>query len=104
MRKNYLFVILIGSLLSCQTIFAQTGIIGCYPLDNNANDYSGNNYNGAVYNVTPATDRNGNANSAYHFSGTNSYIEINDSAFHLNSYSYSVWCRLTTSPPPGEAA
>ena len=103
MKQKCLFAIMLASLFINRSTYAQSGIIACYPLDSNANDYSGHNYNGLLYNVTPTTDRNGNANSAYHFSGANSYIEISDSAFHLNSYTYSVWCKLTANPPSGEA-
>jgi hypothetical protein len=47
-----------------------------YPFNGNANDASGNNYHGTVYNATPADDRFGNPNSAYFFNGINSYIEF----------------------------
>lgn len=81
---------------------AQTGLVGCYPLDNNANDYSGNNYNGTAFSVTATTDRFGNANSAYNFSGSGSYISIPASGFVLNEYTYSAWCKPTSLPASGQ--
>ena len=46
-----------------------------YPFSGNANDMSGNGYNGSVYSATLTTDRFGNAASAYLFDGVNDYIE-----------------------------
>lgn len=77
---------------------AQSGLVACYPLDNNANDFSGNNYNGITNNVTPTVDRFGNVNSAYNFSGSGSYVDLPFVHFLLNEYSYSVWCRPTNLP------
>jgi hypothetical protein len=89
-----------GLLLSVN-LFAQTGIIACYPLDTTPNDVSGNGNNGTAYNVTPAADRFGIPDHACHFSGTNSAIIIKDSLFKLNSYTYSVWCRPASLPVSG---
>jgi hypothetical protein len=82
-------------------LFAQTGLIACYPLDNSPNDYSGNAINGTAYNVTPAADRFGTPDHACHFSGTNSAVIIKDSLFKLNSYTYSVWCKPASLPLSG---
>jgi hypothetical protein len=77
---------------------AQPGLIACYPLDNNADDFSGYNNNGTAHNLTATTDRFGSPNNAYHFSGANSYIDIPDSSFLLNEYTYSLWCRPADTP------
>lgn len=60
-----------------------TGLVGYYPFNNNANDASGNNYNGILRNgVTFSADRTGNPNSAAYFDGNDDYIEIpNNGAF-----------------------
>ena len=47
-----------------------------YPFSGNANDASGNNNNGVNFNATLTTDRSGNANSAYFFDGSSSYIQV----------------------------
>jgi gliding motility-associated-like protein len=47
-----------------------------YPFNGNANDASGNNYHGTVYNATLADDRFGNPNHAYYFNGVNSHIDF----------------------------
>ena len=46
-----------------------------YSFDGNADDLSGNNFNGIV-NATPAEDRFGNPNSAYSFNGINEFIDL----------------------------
>jgi len=48
----------------------------CYTFTGNANDGTGNGHNGTVNGATLVNDRFGNANSAYSFNGTNSYIAI----------------------------
>jgi hypothetical protein len=54
----------------------QTGLIGYWPFNGNANDVSGNANNGTVNGATLTTDRFGNANSAYSFDG-NDYLSGN---------------------------
>ncbi len=68
------------------------------PFDGNANDVSGNNHNGIVYNATLTTDRFGTPNSAYHFNGTNARIEIPDHAdLRPASLSISTWVKFNGS-------
>ena len=58
------------------------GLVGYWPLDGDATDASGTGLHGTINgNVTPTTDRFGNADSALLFPGaTNSYIELGDPA------------------------
>src|SRR4051812_20652010 len=81
---------------------AQSNLIACYPLDNNAFDFSGNNHNGTAYNLNPDTNRFGYLYYAYNFSGNSSGVIVNDSAFHLNAFTYSAWCKLSILPSPGQ--
>jgi PKD repeat protein len=53
----------------------QTGILGLYPFNGNANNQFGKSLNGNVSGATLTTDRFGLPNSAYHFNG-NSYIDL----------------------------
>lgn len=54
-----------------------SGLGAYYPFNGNANDESGNGNNGTAYGATPTTDRFGNANRAYRFSGSSSsYIRV----------------------------
>ena len=53
------------------------GVIVYYPFAGNANDFSGNGYNGTVFGASLIPDRNNNANSAYSFTKTSSnYIAL----------------------------
>lgn len=74
------------------TSFSQTGLLGSYPFNSNANDVSGNGNNGTVSGATLTTDRFGNPNSAYLFNGINSFINIGNN-FSYGSHSFSCWAR-----------
>ena len=50
------------------------GLVAHYPFNGNANDESGNGYNGQVFGATLTADRFGNANSAFSFDGDNDFI------------------------------
>lgn len=75
----------------------QTSLVAYYSFCGNANDVSGNNYNGTVTNATLTTDRYGNANSAYDFNGTNASIQTNTAFFNNNWNNYSVSYWMNTS-------
>jgi trimeric autotransporter adhesin len=51
-----------------------SGLVAWYPFNGNSNDESGNGNNGTNYGAALSIDRFGNANSAYSFNGTSSYI------------------------------
>jgi hypothetical protein len=77
-----------------QSIKAQT-LVASYPFNGNANDASGNNNNGTVFGASLTTDRFGNANSAYSFDGSSSYIDVpNNPTLQLsNAYTLSAWVK-----------
>lgn len=52
------------------------GIVAAYSFEGNASDVSGNGNNGIVAGAIPATDRNGNPNSAFFFDGSDASIDI----------------------------
>src|SRR5436190_3274596 len=56
------------------------GLIAWWGFNGNANDESGNNNNGTNNGAALTADRFGNANSAYSFDGTSSYISIPSSS------------------------
>lgn len=73
----------------------QTGLVGYWPFCGNANDASGNGYNGTVNGPTLTTDRFGNANSAYNFTGSTHNITLsNSNNFISGSFSVSSWCTI----------
>ncbi len=73
------------------------GLLAYYPLNNDANDASGNNNNGTPYYVTPTADRFGRSNSAYYFNGTSSYIafDANPLLAVAGDFSLSAWVKST---------
>lgn len=93
--KLYLIIFLLFSNTAFSQVNLTQGLIAHYPFSGNANDVSGNNINGITNNTTLTTDRNGNANSAYNFNGTNSYIQLPFSNLYnfaaQDSFSISVW-------------
>ncbi|MBL8027669.1 MAG: immunoglobulin domain-containing protein, partial [Fibrobacteres bacterium] len=73
------------------TVNPVSGLVAYYPFTGNANDVSGNGYNGTVSGATLSSDRFGNSNSAYKFNGSN-YIDIGNSVLATNSdFSISLW-------------
>lgn len=87
--------------LTTQTLFAQVpsyvptnGLVGYWPFNGNANDISGNGNNGTNNGATLTTDRNGDANSAYYFtgSGCNTRIDaqVNTSSIQTG-LTISIW-------------
>lgn len=84
------------------------GLMGWWPLDGNANDISGNGYNGTTYGVTATQDRHGNSNSAFSFDITSTgwgsakdRIVITDDAianawYQANAFTISTWIKLDT--------
>ena len=79
--KTRVFTVCAVIFLFCGIVNAEIndGLVAYYPFNGNTNDESGNGHNGIV-NGTGATltnDRFGNANKAYSFNGTGSYIRVN---------------------------
>lgn len=76
--------------------FVKGNLLAYYPFNGNANDASGNNRNGAVINAQPIADRNGNTNSAYHFDGATTSIQIpNDNGLNAqNAISLNFWMKI----------
>lgn len=79
--KKIILLLTIGVALTTQTLLAQVpsyvpsnGLVGYWPFSGNANDQSGNGFNGTVNGATLITDRFGNTNSAYSFDGINDFI------------------------------
>jgi len=76
MKKYAGIIILLFSTLAINAQNLNDSLLLHYTFQGNANDISGNGYNGAIINATPTTDHMGIPNSAYYFNGINSYIEL----------------------------
>ena len=90
--KHIVFVFSLFFIL--KFLSAQTPIAS-YPFSGNANDVSGNSFNGTVNNATLTTDRFNQSNSAYYFNGSNASIAISyASAFNFSptgQFTISLW-------------
>ncbi len=99
MRK---FAVCAVFFLFCGTANAgiNDGLVAYYPFSGNTNDESGNGNNGTVNGATLTTDRFGNANSAYHFSGS-SYINIPKigglTSKVITGFTMSAWIKVSQS-------
>jgi hypothetical protein len=102
-KKGLLVGILIGTLFVLGGGFAyadlSNGLVAYYPFNSNAHDESGNGNNGIVTGATLTTDRFGNQNSAYHFTGSDVITCGNRSSLQTSSYSISAWIKYTGSLP-----
>jgi hypothetical protein len=98
MKKPKSVFLFLTLFLFTHVAFAQvkldSGLVGCYPFNGDANDFSGYNNHGTVYGAILTPDRFGSPNSAYHFDGVNSYIEIQrfDWLVPTDEFSISFWC------------
>lgn len=95
-KLTTLFFILITAALFGQV--PTNGLVGYYPFTGNANDMSGNGYNGTNHYATLTTDRYNVISSAYYFNGTTGYISLPYTPFLLQNYSFSVWAYPVVNP------
>ena len=85
------------------------GAVACYQFNGNANDASGNSFNGTVHGATLDVGRNGDANGSYHFGGYKSgnpdYIELPtlQSMNNTEEISISMWIKVDVSIPTGNS-
>lgn len=72
-----------------------SSLVGFYPLNGNAYDFSGHTNSGTVLGAIAATDRFGNTNGAFYFAGDGSDIEIPDSPSLdiSNSITLAAWIK-----------
>jgi len=94
------FQILIISLVFATPVDAQSfltnGLVAYYPFNGNANDVSGNGYNGTVHGATLTTNRFGTSSSAYMFNGSSSYIQLPETIFGPTTPAFTVSLWVTT--------
>lgn len=76
--KKLLLLQALTCTMTISNLHAQStnGMIAHWPMSGNGNDVSGNSLNGTMNNVTSAVGRDGQANSALFFNGSNSYINV----------------------------
>lgn len=99
MKKLYLniLLLLLSGFSSAQVpnYVPTNGLVGWWPFNGNANDESGNGYNGTVNGALLSTDRFNQNNKAYSFGGNQQGIIINQNIFNVGSgnisFSISLW-------------
>lgn len=98
------FILTILTIIYSDYIFSQVpayvpinGLVGWWPFNGNANDESGNGYNGVVNGVISSIDRFGASNSAYNFDGVDDFIEANLGVYLDSGVTYAGWA-LTNLP------
>jgi hypothetical protein len=82
-------------IITCE-LFILEGLVAYYPFNGNANDESGNGNNGIIKGAKLTNNRFGNANNAFYFDGSTSYIEV-PSSNSLNltgDKTISVWVSI----------
>lgn len=85
-----LFLLLAG--LSLSVISYTQTLVAYYPFNGNPNDQSGNGRNPTYVGASLTTDRFGNANSAYEFSGmTSGHIEYPAGGLPATNRTISIW-------------
>ncbi|MBA7531118.1 hypothetical protein ES705_23329 [subsurface metagenome] len=105
MKKLYFLLVLFFLALNINAQIPTDSLVGYWPFNGNANDESGNGYNGIVNGATLTIDRFGNSNSAFSFDGTsNNFITV-DFSIPLNTSEYSgitisAWCNLNDLASP----
>ena len=70
------------------------GLLAYYPFTGNANDQSGNHYDGTVVGAELAPDRFGVPERAYHFSRPASYIQVPIDFKNSQKVTVSAWIKL----------
>ncbi len=76
-----------------------TGLVAYYPFSGNANDAVGS-LNGIVNGASLATDRFGNASSAYSFDGVNDFINTSNVALtQTDNWTMTAWVKPAASSP-----
>lgn len=93
--KIRFLILLAFSFAITSGVIAQDAIwkkcVGQYMFNNNTNDNSSLKNNGTAHGGNYTTDRNGKANSAYHFPGNGEYIEIKQPV--SGDFSVCFWAR-----------
>jgi hypothetical protein len=83
-------------LLSAARADLTNGLIAYFPFNGNANDATGNGYNGAVNGAVLTSDRFSTPNSAYLFNGASSYIQLSKNLPDTTNFTISAWVQYTS--------
>jgi len=91
---GFLFCIFLTLSASAQNSLTN-GLVAFYPFSGNANDASGNGYNGTVFDASLTNDFLGNADSAYYFNGNDSAVNLPAATFeNITDGTIAAWVKL----------
>ena len=89
-------VILCMSLVTSAQINLDSGLVGHFPFDGNANDMSVIGVDGLVTNAVLTPGKTGNVDSAYYFNGTNAFIDFDTTNRNVtDEITISAWVKTT---------
>lgn len=101
MRTSVLLLSVIFGLASVNaqvpTYVPTNGLLGWWPFNGNANDESGNGYDGVENGVALTNDRNGLSESAYNFDGVDDDIVTTLETISGDQHTISCWFKTSTS-------
>jgi len=83
----------ISSYTNTDTLDLESGLVGWWPLNGNANDNSANGNNGTIIGATPTTGQNGLTNNAYSFDGVGNYINCGNLGNLPSQGTISFWMK-----------
>ena len=94
------FIVFVGTVIVSLSVMATSltdGLVGYWPFDGDAKDYSGNDNHGTIYGVTAVADRYGNSASSYKF-GTGKYISVAASSQvdAILDFTLAFWVKITS--------
>jgi len=100
--KFFIYLLMVLTVLCSSSLYSQEditeSILGYYPLDGDALDYSGNCHHGKVFGATVDDGFDGKAKTSLKFDGIKDYIEIppfkNFSYGVGGDYSFSLWVKI----------
>jgi PKD repeat protein len=97
MKYLFLNACLFFAINSFAQVNLTNGLVAYYPFNGNANDESGNGNNPIFNNASLTSDKLGKPKSAYHFNGSNQYMQIrnNPSINFENKITISAWVKVT---------
>jgi len=78
------------------------GLVAYYPFNGNANDESGNGYNGTVHGASLTADRFGKVNNGYNFTNNINYIQVNNFPILNSVFTYCVWVKPSPANSNGQ--
>ena len=98
LRKLAALLFWISVAVACHAQSSLTnGLVAYYPFNGNANDASGNGNNPVTVKATLCPDRFGNANSAYFFDGSTSYIDYSAPPLtQIDNWTVAAWLMPAT--------